>query len=69
MEQITTDPPPDLLTWRTANGLKQIEAAKLLGISQSRYSQIENGLPMRGKLAKHITAVTRVPIEVLVGAL
>lgn len=69
MNTNTTDTYPNLLAWRTDLRLKQVDAAKLLGMSRARYSQLERGLPTSGKRAKQITQVTRVPIEVLVGAL
>lgn len=59
---------PDLITWREANGLNQRDAAKMLGISQTRYSRLERrARTATGDLAKHIIEVTRVPLETIVG--
>ena len=68
MSHNTTDTHPNLLAWRQSLRLKQVDAAKLLGMSRARYSQLERGLPTSGKRAKQIMQVTHVPIEVLVGA-
>lgn len=61
---------PTLLAWRTAHGLNQREAAKVLGISQPVYGRIERGTRfVKGQKAKMIMEATRVPLEVLVGVL
>jgi transcriptional regulator with XRE-family HTH domain len=69
MKRLTSRSYPDLKTWRTASGLTQIEAAKLLGITQGYYGRLElKQKTTTGKRAKGMTEVTGVPIEVLVGA-
>ena len=59
---------PTLEAWREAANLSQMEAAKLLGISQTYYGRLERGeqVAVREK-ARNIMAKTGVPVEVLVG--
>ena len=65
----TTRPYPDLATWRAAQGLSQMEAAQLLGMSQGFYSRCERRVQaLPGKSAKRVMLVTGVSLEVLVGA-
>lgn len=60
---------PTLAAWRDALGLSQMEAARVLGISQTRYSRLERRVAnTRGKTARKIWRQTGVPVEVLVGA-
>lgn len=48
---------------RVARGLKQSEAAHLLGLSQSRYSRIESGLIVPdAELRQRIAALLDVPV-------
>jgi len=69
MKRVTTRSYPDLGTWRSAQGLGQRDAARLLGISQTYYGRLERGeQAARGPRAKTIMAKTGVPLEVLVGA-
>lgn len=60
---------PTLAAWRESWGLSQAEAARLLAISQTRYSRLERGTqPASGKLAKRVRHLTGVPLDILVGA-
>lgn len=60
---------PTLAAWRDATGLSQIEAANVLGISQTAYSRLERRImATRGKRARKIWRQTGVPVAVLVGA-
>lgn len=69
MNRVTTRSYPDLLTWRSAEHLTQLQAAELLNISLTYYSRLERGVQVaRGKRAKTIMAITGVPLEILVGA-
>lgn len=62
-------PYPTLKAWRDEKGLSQMEASRVLEISQTAYSRLERGVNFtRGKRAKAIWRQTGVPIEVLVGA-
>jgi transcriptional regulator with XRE-family HTH domain len=64
----TQRPYPDLAAWRAAQGLNQLEAARLLGVSQTTYSRLERGIRTAVREnAKRIMAATGVPLEVLVG--
>lgn len=59
---------PNLETWRREHGLSQRQAAKALGVSQTKYCRLERKmLTATGELAKRIIKETRVPIETLVG--
>jgi transcriptional regulator with XRE-family HTH domain len=57
-----------LADWRDAHDLNQREAARVLGLTQSKYSRLERRLqfPVRDDL-KRIQFVTSVPLDVLVG--
>lgn len=60
---------PDLRTWRKALGLRQVEAAAQLGISQKSYSRFERRQRFaRGPLVLRFMSETGVPLEVIVGA-
>lgn len=60
---------PTLAAWREATGLSQMEAARVLEISQTSYSRLERRIvATRGKRARAIWRKTGVPVEVLVGA-
>lgn len=60
---------PTLAAWRDALGLSQMEASRVLGISQTRYSRLERRISAtRGKTARRIWKQTGVPVAVLVGA-
>lgn len=67
MTQATTAQYPDLFTWRKSRGLTQTDAAKLLGITQARYSVIERGLAINLLSAKPIAEATGVAVETLLG--
>jgi transcriptional regulator with XRE-family HTH domain len=59
----------NLAAWRNATGLSQMEASRVLGISQTSYSRLERRVvAARGKRARSIWRQTGVPVEVLVGA-
>lgn len=61
-------PYPTLKHWRQAKGLSQREAARLLGVTQSTYSRLENRVRTpRPKHLETIVTTTGVPIEVLMG--
>jgi transcriptional regulator with XRE-family HTH domain len=69
MKRLTSRSYPTLKHWRDAAELTQREAADFLGISQSFYNRLEQGLQAaHGKNAKRITERTGVPLEILVGA-
>ncbi len=52
--------------WRGSWGLTQVEAARLLGISQSAYQKAEGGSQApRAPLGKRIADRTGVPFEVV----
>ncbi len=59
---------PSLKAWRTARGLNQRDAAKLLGVSQPVYAQVElgRGRP-RAPRGKAISEKTGVSFEVVMG--
>ncbi len=55
-----------LKDWRSSWGLTQVEAARLLGISQSAYQKAEGGSQApRAPLGKRIADRTGVPFEVV----
>lgn len=57
-----------LKAWRTARGLNQRDAARLLGMTQSLYSKIELGQNTpRPKRGKNISEKTGVPFETVMG--
>lgn len=59
-----------LRAWREAQGFTLEQAAETLGYSLPGYHKIERGdRHPRGADIKRITAITGVPVEVLVGAL
>lgn len=59
---------PDLATWR-GDRFNQMIAAEKLGMTQSNYSKLERRvIALRGQRAKQVSAITGVPVEVLVGA-
>lgn len=59
----------NLAEWRDFFGLSQMEASRMLRISQARYSRLERRIATtRGKAARRIWKQTGVPLEVLVGA-
>jgi len=63
-----TRPYPTLKAWRTARGLSQADAARVLDISQKSYSRFETGERfVKGELARRLMDETNVPIEVLAG--
>lgn len=60
---------PTLAAWRDALGLTQMQASRVLDISQTRYSRLERRTAnTRGKTARRISKQTGVPVDVLVGA-
>ena len=60
---------PSLRAWRLERALSQLDAAAVLGISQTLYSRLERGtVSTKGTTAKRIVLVTGVPLEILVGA-
>lgn len=62
-------PPLTLKEWRAREALSTYGAAEKLNVSQSFYSKLENNTcGAGGKNAKHIAAITGVPVAVLVGA-
>lgn len=59
----------DLKAWRDHVGLKQTDAAYLLGISRSQYSKLERGThTTTAKRARMIVEKTGVPFDALMGA-
>lgn len=56
-----------LKSWRTAAGLTQREAARLLDVPQALYARIELGQTTRPIRAKAISDQTGVPFEILMG--
>jgi transcriptional regulator with XRE-family HTH domain len=59
---------PNLKTWREENALTQREAARLLKLSQSVYSRIENHERAPKPLkAKAISLTAGVPLESVLG--
>lgn len=56
-----------LKAWREAQGMKQREAARLLGVTQALYSRVELGQTTRPQRAKAISNQTGVPFEILMG--
>jgi len=59
---------PNLLVWRLALNLNQRDAAKILGMTQSKYSRLERRVAtIVGAEAKHVIDRAGVPLEVLVG--
>jgi transcriptional regulator with XRE-family HTH domain len=61
-------PYPSLRHWREANAIRQCDAARKLGVSQSFYSRLEHGIYFPGRLrAKAIADETGVPLETLLG--
>lgn len=59
---------PYLYLWRYELRITQMEAAKLLGISQSQYSKLERGESASKRRLAKIAAMTNIPIETLIGA-
>lgn len=57
-----------LRRWRTRTKLTQREVAKLLGVSKSRYSEIEAGATCRWPLALKIHELTKIPLKRLADA-
>lgn len=58
----------DLKSWRDDQELSQVEAAKILGISQIAYSRFERRAQFaKGKLARRLIEKTGVPLEVIAG--
>jgi transcriptional regulator with XRE-family HTH domain len=59
---------PGLAEWRSAARLTQREAAKILQLSQAKYSRLERrAMFARGPLAKRLAEKTGVPILDLLG--
>lgn len=59
---------PSLLAWRTARRLSQREAAKILGVSQPVYAQVELGrVRPRAPRGKAMSLKTGVAFEVVMG--
>jgi hypothetical protein len=59
---------PTLLVWRLALNLNQRDAARILGVNQTRYSRLERGVTTtKGAEAKRIIQRTGVPLKVLAG--
>lgn len=57
-----------MLVWRLSLNLNQRDAAKILGVNQSKYSRLERRITTtKGAEAKHIIERTGVPLEVLAG--
>ena len=68
MGRITRRSFPTLLRFREARKLSQEQAADLVGITQPHWSRLEDGKAAASpKLAKRMTEVTGVPLEVLLG--
>lgn len=51
-----------LSEWRRAIGYTQVQAARILGVSQGRYSRWENSEAPRRHTAKRVSERTGVPI-------
>jgi DNA-binding XRE family transcriptional regulator len=62
---MTTLAPSALLTWRRSAGLSQREAAAKLGISKSRYCEIEGGAVVGFKRALKICEATGLTLAAL----
>jgi transcriptional regulator with XRE-family HTH domain len=61
---------PSLVSWRTAQGWSQREAAEYLGCSQSKYAKLElQRTAPRPKVGMEISRTTGVPFESVMGAL
>jgi transcriptional regulator with XRE-family HTH domain len=57
-----------LRAWRASQGLSQPEAAAYLAISQGYYCKLERRIAApRPAIAKRVTELTGVPLEVLLG--
>jgi transcriptional regulator with XRE-family HTH domain len=62
------EPMPTLAAWRRAEGLTQVEAAKILGTDQGSYSRWESGRWYPRRLtARAISDRTGVPVVTLLG--
>jgi hypothetical protein len=70
MRKRTARPQPrTLVEWRHSEGLAKYQAARVFNISGAHYGRLEAGTHFTtGPRAKIISAITGIPVDVLVGA-